>query len=121
MGLVRQIEVLRGGAPDRNPLVLMWMMKHYDKEVVVQWKLAFDAAQNQAPQGQRIEYVVQALSTAYANPIAAATIREALENFQWSPKANVQVVQATFAALQNEYDSAVEDTRFGSTSGSVGS
>ena len=110
LGLVRQIEALRGGAPDREPLVLMWMMKHYDKEAAVQWKLAFDAAQSKASPGQRIEYVIQALSKAYANPIAVATIHEALDNFQWSPKANVQVVQDTLPVLENEYDSVVEDT-----------
>jgi hypothetical protein len=35
-----------------------------------------------------------------------------LENFQWLPKTNVQVVQAAFAVLRNTYDSAVEDTQY---------
>ncbi len=96
--------------PDREPLVLMWIMEQYEKEVAVQWKLVFDAAQTHARPGRRIEYIIQAMSKAYSNPIAAPTIHEALDNFQWLPKANVQVVQATFAVLQNEYDSAVEDS-----------
>lgn len=38
--------------------------------------------------------------------------RDDLENFQWLPPTSVQVVQAAFAALQNTYESAVEDTRY---------
>ena len=110
LGWCRQIEGLGGGPLSREPLVLMWMMKQYDKEAAVQWRMAFDEAHSHARPGRRIEYIIQALSKAYVNPIVAATIREALDNFQWLPKANVQVVRATFAALQNEYDSAVEDT-----------
>jgi len=112
LGLVRQIEALGGGAPAREPLILMWMMKHYDKEAAVQWKIAFDAAEANATSGSRIEYVIKSLSKAYVNPIASAPIREALDNFQWAPQASVQVIQATFGALQNAFDSAVEDTRF---------
>ena len=51
MGLVRQIEALGGGAPAKEPLILMWMMKHYDKDAVVQWKIAFDAAEANTTSG----------------------------------------------------------------------
>ena len=78
----------------------------------VQWKIAFDAAEANASSGSYLEYIIKALSKAYANPIAAATIREALDSFQWAPQARVQVIQANFGALQNAFDSTVEDTRF---------
>ena len=110
LSLVGQIEALGGCHPLKEPLVLMWMMKHYEKDAVVQWKIAYDAAHKNERPGRRIEYIIQVLSKAYANPIAASMTREALDNFQWLPKANVQMVQSKFAALQNEYDSAVEDT-----------
>jgi hypothetical protein len=85
-------------------------MKHYDKEAVVPWKSTYEAAQQHAIPGQRIEYVIQVLSKLYANPLAASMVREVLEHFQWLPPTNVQVVQATFAVLQNTHESAVEDT-----------
>jgi hypothetical protein len=88
------------------------MMKHYDKEAAVPWKSAFTTAQKFAPAGQRIEYVIQALSKMYANPLAASMAREVLDSFQWLPKMNVQVVQAAFAVLRNTYESAVEDTQY---------
>ena len=87
-------------------------MKHNDKDTVVQWKIDFDVAEANASSGSYIEYIIKALSKAYANPIATATIREALENFQWDPQDRVQVIQANFGTLQNAFDSAVEDTRF---------
>jgi hypothetical protein len=85
-------------------------MKHYDKEAAVPWKSAYTAAQKFARPGERIEYVIQALSKLYANPLAASMAREALENFQWLPKTNVQVVQAAFEVLKNMHEIAVEDT-----------
>ncbi len=99
LGLCRLIEVLGGGLPEREDLVLLWMMKQYDKEAAVPWKSAFTAAQKFAPAGQRFEYVIQALSKMYANPLAAPMARETLESFQWLPKTNVQMVQAAFAVL----------------------
>jgi hypothetical protein len=62
LGLCRQIEALRGGPPEREDLVLLWMMKHYDKEAAVPWKSAYEAGQQHAIPGQRIEYVIQTLS-----------------------------------------------------------
>jgi hypothetical protein len=112
LGLCRLIEALWVGLPEREDLVLLWMMKHYDKEAAVPWKSAFTTAQKFAPAGQRIEYVIQALSKMYANPLAVSMAREALENFQWLPKTNVQVVQDAFAVLRNTYESAVEDTQY---------
>jgi hypothetical protein len=112
LSLVGQIEALGGCHPLKEPLVLMWMMKHYEKEVAVQWKIAYDVAHKNERTGRRIEYIIQVLSKAYANPIAASMAREALDNFQWLPTANVQMVQSKFAALQNMHESAVEDTRF---------
>jgi hypothetical protein len=111
LGVCRQVEALRGGPPEREDLVLLWMMKHYDKEAAVPWKSAYTAAQKFTRPGERIEYVtVQALSKMYANPLAASMARDALDNFQWLPKTNVQVVQAAFAVLLNTYERAVEDT-----------
>jgi hypothetical protein len=87
--LCRQIEALRGGSPEREDLVLPWMMKHYDKEAAVPWKSAYEAAQQHAIPGRRIESVIQSLSKLYANPLAASMTREALEHFQWLSQTSV--------------------------------
>jgi hypothetical protein len=110
LGICRHVEALRGGLPEREDLVLLWMMKHYAKEAAVSWKSSFDAAQQHAIPGRWIEYVIQALSKLYANPLAASMAREALDQFQWLPQTSVQVVQVAFAVLQNTHASAVEDT-----------
>jgi hypothetical protein len=70
----------------------MWMMKHYDNDTVVQWKLVFDVTHTHANPGRWIEYIIQVLSKGYDNTIVNVTIREVLDNFQWLPKGNVQVV-----------------------------
>jgi hypothetical protein len=62
--------------------------------------------------GQRIEYVIQALSKLYTNPLTTSMTHEALEQFQWLSQTSVQVVQPAFAVVQNTHDSAVEDTRY---------
>jgi hypothetical protein len=112
LGVCRQVEAFRGGPPEREDLVLLWMMKHYDKEAAVPWKSVYTAAQKFARPGEWIEYAIQALSKLYDNPLPASMAHEALENFLWLPKTNVPVVQAAFEVLKNVHESAVEDTRY---------
>jgi hypothetical protein len=64
----------------------------------------------EAPEGQRIEYVINALAKAYADPLAATTARMALKQLKWPERASVQYVLAKFEELKNTYESPVEDT-----------
>ena len=77
---------------------------------MVQWQLAYGGAMKGAPEGQRIEYVINALAKAYADPLAASTVRMALKQLKWPERASVQHVLAKFEELKNTYESAVEDT-----------
>ena len=110
VNLAGQIAALMGCHPENENLILMWMAKHFEGEAMVQWQLAYGGAMKGAPEGQRIEYVINALAKAYADPLAAATARMALKQLKWPERASVQHVLAKFEELKNTYESAVEDT-----------
>jgi hypothetical protein len=110
VNLTGQIEALMGCHPENEKVILMWMVKHFEGEAMVQWQLAYGGATKEAPEGQRIEYVINALAKAYADPLAATTVRMALKQLKWPERASVQHVLAKFEELKNTYESAVEDT-----------
>lgn len=110
VNLAGQIAALMGCHPENENLILMWMAKHFEGEAMVQWQLAYGGATKEAPEGQRIEYVINALAKAYADPLAATTARMALKQLKWPERASVQHVLAKFEELKNTYESAVEDT-----------
>ena len=110
VNLAGQIAALSGCHPENENLILMWMAKHFEGDAMVQWQLAYGGAMKGAPEGQRIEYVINALAKAYADPLAASTARTALKQLKWPERANVQQVLAKFEELKNTFESAVEDT-----------
>jgi hypothetical protein len=110
VNLSGQIAALMGCHPENENLILMWMAKHFEEEAMVQWQLAYGGAMKEAPEGHRIEYVINALAKAYADPLAATTARMALKQLKWPERASVQHVLAKFEELKNTYESAVEDT-----------